>query len=96
MKSLSVTTDIINSKYTNKLVKYDTVEVRECAALETSGLAVGAVEVFPVVLNFRGAMSPVSRQRLRMAGLTDDKLTWLEVKTLKGSARVFILVLFVG
>ena len=23
-----------------------------------------------------------------MAGLTDDKLTWLEVKTLKGSSRV--------
>ena len=57
-------TDIINSRYTDKLVKYDTVEVRECVALETSGLTAGSVEVLPVVLNFRGAMSPVSRQRL--------------------------------
>ena len=82
-------TDIINSRYTDKLVKYDTVEVRECVTLETSSLTAGAVEVLPVVLNFRGAMSPVSCQRLRTAGLTDDELTWLEVKTLKGSARVF-------
>ena len=43
-------TDIINSRYTDKLVKYDTVEVRECVALETSGLTAGAVEVLPVVL----------------------------------------------
>ena len=43
-------TDIINSRYTDKLVMYDTVEVRECVALETSGLTAGAVEVLPVLL----------------------------------------------
>ena len=82
-------TGVINSRYTDKLVKYDTEEVKECITLETIGLTAGAIEVHPVVLNFRGVMSPVSRQMLRMAGLTDDELTWLEFKTLKGSARVF-------
>lgn len=41
-------TDIINARYTDKLVKYDTAEVKECIAMETMGLTAGAIEILPV------------------------------------------------